>query len=205
MIHGTKSFMLASMLLLLSSPLCAQSPLKDTDDTGELTVTNSRVSWPRPEEVLADLRSANDDTRLHAMYLIGVSDKEAHRNVWAQTSPTKILGQKVVTPDQIQLKYAVLGTDETKAAVLAVQAEQMMYAAVALPYKNGWERIALLNCWCKYELGTSHDALDDFVQVVPAPDSRPDTAARYELVLRASGGGSGIYVQDEGHYRILGG
>jgi hypothetical protein len=70
------------------------------------------------------------------------------------------------------------------------------YASVAVPSANAWERIAVFECWCKYE-GTT--LLDDFVRVEYTDHFIP------ELVLRASGGGTGLYEQTEARFALKGG
>ena len=97
------------------------------------------------------------------------------------------------------MRYAALGSDSTQQAILAVQVSQMMYAAVAIPQRQGWERIALFDCWCKYDMA---NALGEFLEIRSAPGG---TQGRSELVLRGSGGGTGIYTQDEAHYRFYNG
>jgi hypothetical protein len=42
--------------------------------------------------------------------------------------------------------------------------------------------------------------MDEFVRIVRAPEPNVE---RFELVLRASGGGSGLYHQDEIHFRLF--
>lgn len=79
----------------------------------------------------------------------------------------------------------------------------MTYAAVGVPTPKGWMRAAVFSCWCKYEMNAGQDTLREFVQLRPAPlTGAPTTPARFELVLRASGGGTGIYTQDEAHFRM---
>ena len=192
--------------------LCAaQKPSKPStatfsEDAGYLGVRRDKVHWQSPESLIAELRSSDEQTRLRAMYLFGLTEQQAHHTVWSQSSPTKVIGQKVVSPDQIVLSYAVLGDDATQQAVIAVEDSegQMTYAAVAIPAQNGWERIAVFDCWCKYEMSVEQDALSTFVQLRPA-FGNPTTPQRYELVLRASGGGTGIYTRNEAHYRIVNG
>jgi hypothetical protein len=79
----------------------------------------------------------------------------------------------------------------------------MTYAAVGVAAPSGWERVAAFDCWCKYEMNSGGDALGEFVQLRAAPQRSPTTSQRYELVLRASGGGTGIYTQDEAHFRLF--
>jgi hypothetical protein len=193
------------LLLLLCSAFAAtgQTAPAFQEEVGYLDVRRDHVEWPSPESVAAQLRSRDDTVRLNALHLIGLTEKQAHHPVWAQTSANKVIGEKVVTPDQIQLTYAALGDDTTEQAIIALLDSdgQMTYAAVGVPTSKGWERIAAFDCWCKYEMYSGRDTLDQFVQLVPAPGS--PLSPRYELALRASGGGTGIYTQNEAHFRLF--
>ena len=124
--------------------------------------------------------------------------------IWAQTSPTKVVGEAVVTPDKIELEYAALGEDGIQQAVLAVETaqNQLTFAAVAVPTPQGWKRIAAFDCWCKYEMYSGRDALAEFVQLRPLPEPGPVSPEHFELILRSSGGGTGIYTQYEVHFRL---
>ena len=176
-----------------------------SEDTGYLDVSRQHAAWPSPESLVRDLHSKAGAVRLSALHLLGLSAERAHVTIWSQTSPSKAIGEAVVTPDQIELQYASLGEDSTQHAVLALQISQRQdtFAAVAIPQKGGWERIAVFDCWCKYEMYVGQDALAQSVQIRPAPETGPTTPQHFELVLRASGGGTGIYTQNEGHFRIL--
>jgi hypothetical protein len=194
-----------SLLVLISLSAVAQEPkLGPAEDSGYLEVSRDRTSWPTPELLVKGLRSRDDKVRLQALRLLGFAEQEKHTTLWVQTSPAKVIGQAVVTPDQIELEYAALGEDATQQAILAVQAsqKQLTFAAVAVPKPHGWERIAAFSCWCKYEMNSAHGALAESVQVRPAPEPSPSTPEHFELILRASGGGTGIYTQNEGHFRI---
>ena len=167
-------------------------------EVGSLGVLRNRSSWTSPESLMRDLRSADDTVRLKALHLLGLGDQQAHEAVWASDGQeAKVAGWKVVSPDQIDLRFAALGRNQTQQAILAVQVSQTMYAAVAIPQRQGWERIALFSCWRKY------DEPREFLEVRTV--SSDATGPRFELVLRASGGGSGIYEQDEAHYRLYDG
>ena len=57
--------------------------------------------------------------------MVGFSDQEAHVKLYSQTSPSaEILGETVITPDRVELKYAALGDDSTRQAILAIEADQ---------------------------------------------------------------------------------
>jgi hypothetical protein len=189
-----------SLLLLISLSAAAQESIPaPAKDSGYLVIRHEHVQWPTPELLVNDLHSKDDKVRLQALRLLGFAEQETHTTIWGQTSPTKVIGEAVVTPDQIELEYAALGEDATQQVILAVQASQKQstFAAVAAPKPHGWERIAVFDCWCKYEM-----YLAESVQVRPTPEPSPRTPEHFELILRASGGGTGIYTQDEGHFRI---
>jgi len=78
----------------------------------------------------------------------------------------------------------------------------MVYAAVGVPTATGWKRIAVLDYWCKYEMYNGQDTIGESIQFHPAPQSSPTNPQRFELVLRASGGGTGVYTQNEFHFRV---
>jgi hypothetical protein len=191
-----------SLLVLVSVSVAAQEPMPaPAEDSGYLEVRHDHIRWPTPDLLVRDLRSRDDKARLQALSLLGFTQQQAHVAIWAQTSPTKVIGEAVVTPDQIELKYAALGEDATQEAILAVQAsqKQLIFAAVAVPKPQGWDRIAVFDYWCKYDFP---DPLAESVQVRPAPEPGPRTPEHFELILRASGGGTGIYTQNEGHFRV---
>ncbi len=191
------------VLFSLSAPAQELKPAP-AEDFGYLDVRYDHVQWPSPESLAKDLGSKNDEVRLKAFKLLGFTEQQARVTIWAQTLPTRVIGDAVVTPDQIELEYAALGEDATQQAILAVQASQrqLTFAAVAMPGPQGWERIATFDCWCKYEMYLGQDALAESVQVRPAPAPGATTPEHFELILRASGGGTGIYTQNEGHFRV---
>lgn len=171
---------------------------------GYLVVRHEPAEWPTPEVLVSRLRSSDDQVRLSALRQLGLTDKEVYHSIWSEGWPSKVVGQKVVTPDDIRLMYAALGMDSTQQAVIALlDAEgQMTYAAVGVPAAKGWKRVAVFKCWCKYEMYSGQDTIGEFVQLNPAPQSSPTSPQHFELVLRASGGGTGVYSQNEAHFRI---
>ena len=193
-------------ILLASCSALEQAPKPVYDEeAGYLDVRRDHVRWPSPESVASDLRSDDEGIRLKALSLSGMTDAQTHEAIESRTFPSRDIGKTVVTPDQIQLTYASLGEDTTKQAILAVQIGQLTFAAIAAPAAKGWERIAAFDCWCKYEMEAGADALAEFVQLHLAPDNGSARPQHYELVLRGSGGGTGIYVQNEVHFRMHGG
>jgi hypothetical protein len=197
----TTTVLRLAWLLTICVCAAAQDQKPVFEEVGYLGLFHSLASWTSPESVARDLRSPDDTVRLKALYLLGLPDKNTRQPIYATTQDgsTKLIGQKVVSPDQIDLRYAALGSDSTQQAILAVQVSQMMYAAVAIPRAQGWERVALFDCWCKYDMA---NALGEFLEIRSAPGG---TQGRSELVLRSSGGGTGIYTQDEAHYRLYDG
>lgn len=192
-------------LTLIAAPRAAQeSKLVRQDDLGYLSIRHGHLTWPSPEVLVKDLRSKDDPVRLKALVLLGLTEQQAHVSIWAQTPPSKVIGEAVVTPDQIRLTYAALGEDATQQAILAVQISQRQqtFASIAVPKGDSWDRVAVFDCWCKYEMVSGQDALAESVQIRPAPEPGPTTPQHFELVLRASGGRTGIYTENEGHFRI---
>lgn len=149
---------------------------------GELRVNRTHAAWPSPESLVREMRSQDKAVRLKALRLVGT---DANEELFADAGP-----------DEIELRYASLGEGRTKQAIVLVEASSYAYAAVAVPELNAWERIAVFECWCKYEDFT---LLDDFVRVEYTYRGIPD------LILRASGGGTGVYEQTEARFALQGG
>jgi hypothetical protein len=169
-------------------------------ESGYIEINHKHERWPSPEKLTADLRSSDDAIRLKALLLLGFTEDQAYYEVWSQTSPTKTLGKRVVTADQVQVTYASLGEDLTQDAILELYISQRSDTFVAIAKAAGgvWERIATSDCWCRYEI----NPLAEFVQLSQSPDFDGTKPPTYELVLRASGGGSGLYQQDEERFRV---
>jgi hypothetical protein len=192
------------ILLLLALAVVAHANTSATEeDSGYLYVSHEHAAWPSPEALVRDLHSKDEQVRLNALQLVGLTSDQAHVKTWSSTWPEAI-GEEVLTPDQVELSYAALGGDSTQQAIVALEADrkQLTSVAVAVPKATGWERIATSDCWCKYEMYT-RDALHEFVRLLPAPEPGPQSPEHFELVLRASGGGTGIYTQNEGHFRVV--
>src|SRR6266567_310297 len=111
------------MLLLTLSRVFAQ--LKPIEEIGGLEINHEHATWPAPESIVRDLRSSNEDVRLKAMAAVWVPEGL----------------RRVTRPEQIELRYAALGSDETQQAIVAIQMGQYAYATVATPKGNAWERI----------------------------------------------------------------
>jgi len=169
----------AGILLVACVAGSAQSKY---EELGQIGMSREHAAWPSPESVVRNLRSPDAAVRVKAVVRVGF--------------PKKTLSESV-RPTQFELRYAALGSDETQQAIVAVQVDQYGYAAVVTPKGNGWERIAQFGCWCKYDM---NNFLDEFVGIVQAPEPNVE---RSELVIRASGGGSGLSNQDEAHFRYF--
>jgi hypothetical protein len=96
-------------------------------------------------------------------------------------------------PDEVELRYVSPRQRRFEEAIVLVEGSSYAYAAVAVPSANGWKRIAVFECWCKYE---DSSFLDDFVRVEYTYHLDP------ELVLRASRGGTGLYEQTEARFAL---
>lgn len=177
--RGTLAVLFVSISLFTSLPLAAQvSTNPANNDFYGLELSHHHAEWPSPETLVRNLRSLDNAARRNALLMIGVPNEGA--NSWV--------------PNEVELRYAALGTTEDKQAILTVWAPSgdMLYGAVAARKGHVWMRIANFSCWCKYEGG---DLLSDFVKIEPGPDGYS------ELIVHASGGGTGLYVRDEVHFR----
>jgi hypothetical protein len=177
-------FALVIVFMLLPFPFCCAAQLSQSTaqtDLGDLVIGRDHVKWPSPESLVKNLRSRNEDLRSEAFLLLGTPGQ-------GDTEVTDTSG----ISDQVQLRYAALGADNAEHAIVAVSVGNRLYGAVAAQTNGSWTRIANFSCWCKYESG---DLLGEFIQVKDGP------VRGSELVLRASGGGTGIYEQTEAHFR----
>jgi len=182
MSSGRAKSALPLLLLALSSVVASASEQSSWERIGELRLNRTHATWTSPESLVRDLRSQDTAMRLRALQLIGI---DASRDFIADA-----------VPDEIELRYASLEGGHSKQAIVLVEASSYAYASVAVPSANAWERIAVFECWCKYEGSTF---LDDFVRVEYTDHFIPD------LVLRASGGGTGLYEQTEARFALKGG
>jgi hypothetical protein len=204
MLMATRSavYLMATAILICLSQ-CAPVEAATKEDFGQLGVSREHVKWVSPESMVRDLRAQSEGVRFNALQLVGVLDTLARTPVWSNTTPSVVTGSRVVEPEQIDLRYAALGSDETQQAIVVVQVVgTYAFAAVATPKENGWDRIATFSCWCKYD---ADSVIDTFVSLIRAPEPYREGVGHFELVLRASGGGTGIYEQNEVHFRLYGG
>jgi len=169
------------LLLAWSCMVASAAQQPSWERIGELRVNHTHAAWTSPESLVRDLRSQDKAVRLKALRLVGT---DANEELFADAGP-----------DEIELRYASLGEGRTKQAIVMVEASSYAYAAVAVHSVNAWERIAVFECWCKYE----NTLLDDFVRVEYTHHGIPD------LLLRASGGGTGLYEQTEARFALRGG
>ncbi len=177
------------LLLLLSWPPVAQTSAGD-QQADELRLGHVHVDWPAPETLLQDLRSADNQTRLKALTLLGVKHPEIPVEANPKTgSPAKTI---VKEADESELRYGSLDASTDQQAIIGVDIGSDLYGAVAIQTPRGWQRIANFYCWCRYE---NRDLLAGFIRVEYADEGN-------ELVVHASGGGTGLYVQDEYRFRV---
>lgn len=179
-----KHFWLLAFALALSSGARAAGHTA-MEDFGHIALIRDHVAWPSPEEVLRGLRDSDGRKRGEAFDSMGIGSAST--------------GIGTAIPHQVALRFAPLGPRSAQQAILTVDLGEarygMVYGAVATERTNGWERIAAFSCWCKYERG---DLLSKFTEVIRGADGED------ELVVRGSGGGTGIVVQDEVHFRVFG-
>jgi hypothetical protein len=197
-----------TVLLVFAIAAPAQPPSKPFgQDLGYLGFEATRQAWPSPEVVAAGLRSHDDRERLKALLLLGFTIDQAKVYVVDQKTGKQLEEKQVDPVDVVQLSYAALGTDDTLDAILAVESTnaQMVHAAVAIPAGKGWTRIASFDCWCKYDQYGPRDVLGEFLQLYNFFEGHETNPQHFQLVMRASGGGSDIYQQNQAHFRIRNG
>jgi hypothetical protein len=147
-------------------------------DLGFLELSSAHVPWPTPESLTKSLQTDDAQTRIRALVQMGVPEEGLAR-----------IGEK---PSEVELRYASFGTNHEQLAIVAVRIAPMLFGAVAVQKRGVWHRVADFSCWCKYETG---DLVGNFIQVESGPDGGS------ELVLHASGGGTGVYTQNEARFR----
>ncbi len=141
----------------------------------EIMLRTDAARWSSPENIVRDLRSSDKNTRKRALRDVGIDDLQ--------------IG---VTIERIALTYVEGEGEPARALVSVLTPGAEMFAAVATPRNGFWQRVAAFNCWCKYDIdATAADPLSEFAHF----DGK-------ELVIRSSGGGTGIYSQEESRYRI---
>jgi len=153
--------MSASVVALLAPSRTYAQPSNSVKDL-DLEVRHEHALWPSPESVLRDLNSREEVVRESALFLIGLGRSQAEEAVFEQNSSSttpKIIGQRVITVDIAELRYAALGEDTTQQAILSVQSGPMAFVAVVVPKTKAWERIASFSCWCKYEKNPLREAV----------------------------------------------
>lgn len=146
----------------------------------DLRFDPAHAAWTSPESVVRDLRSQDKAVRLKALQLVGIAE---NRDLFADAGLA-----------EMELRYASLAGGHPKQAIVLVESASYAYAAVAVPSANAWERIGVFECWCKYE----NTLLDDFVRIDYTDHGISD------LVVRASGGGTGLYEQTEARFALQG-
>jgi hypothetical protein len=166
------------LLVAWSCVIASGQPGNEWERIGDLRINRVHATWKSPESLVADLQSTDRAARLDALRLAGAESNEGY------------LAE--VAPNEVELRYASLDAPQTKQAIVLFESLSYVYAAVAVPSLDGWERIAVFECWCKYEGSTF---LDDVVRVEYGH-------AGAELVARASGGGTGIYRQTEARFAL---
>ena len=170
------------LILGMALSLVLRAQFKPEPRTNSLQSRYDRATWQSPESLVRDLRSDDDATRSKALIAFGY--------------PKDQIQDDVPKPDEIELRYSAIGDDATLDSIVAIDLMgDLAYVAIAVPSAGHWQRVGVFHCWCKYE----NDPLHPFVDVHLAASR---TTPGSELVLRPSGGGTGIYGRDEVHFRI---
>lgn len=189
---------IATILFALAITAVGQPISNRYEEIGHLGVDRTQQKWPSPETIVGDLRSGDDQRRLRALELLGLS-RQAHVTVWSEKQPSTVTGQVVAKADEVQLTYARIGDDDTEYAIVSVLIRgQMPFASVAVPLGRGsWKRIAV------FYPGRYDWSLHEFVTLARAPEDYSQTKPQhFELVVRGSDGGTGLYLQNVGHFRV---
>ncbi len=113
---------LAILLLAFSCIAASAQQRSSWERIGDLRVNRTHAAWPSPESIIRDVRSQDRTVRLKALRLVGTDKME---EIFADAGP-----------DEIELRYASLGGDRTKQAIVLVEAASYAYAAVRYPRRT---------------------------------------------------------------------
>lgn len=147
----------------------------------------ARVPEREPTEIVRALLSPDIQVRIEVLKEIGVPE------VFRQVPPGPDYTDETKL-NQVRLAFVNLDGDPTLEAIVTFDQQfHREWAAVLKQVKGGWLRIGLLHCWCKYE----RDPLTGFFEMRSLVDPN-----RYDLIVRDSLGGTGVYWRDTVIYRM---
>jgi hypothetical protein len=159
--------------------LCLFSPdaafAKQAATSADDLVNLPHVAVPSPTEFLNQLLSPDSQVRIKALQLVGVS-----KLFLMQKTAT---GEDYTISSQARLLYGRYLQDRDL-AVIVLQMHDTDWASVLLRDSSGWERIGILNCWCRYD----SNPLEAFVGLRSIAQ-QPQT----QILVHESGGGTGLY------------
>ncbi len=138
-----------------------------------------------PAELVRQLLSAEMSQRIAALEILGVPETLGKPPPPGWEDFTKVVDARVV--------YANLDEDPELEAIVVFAQGPYAWAAVLDREDDRWYRVALLNCWCKYEA----DPLARFIELRTLVDP-----GRRDLIVRDSLGGTGVYWRDAIMYRM---
>lgn len=96
----------------------------------------------------------------------------------------------------IDLRYTTFSSGLPAVAVISIDHSSFDHAAVAVLSAGHWKRVAVFECWCKYET-----PLEDFVHVTQSYGD----GVQLQIIARASGGGTVLYEQTEAWFGLRNG
>jgi hypothetical protein len=172
--------------LLIAAAIMMLCPATRSLAQTEPLVDATRKLEPDPVEICRGLLSDSIDERIAALTAVGVAEN-------LRQNPPGPSYEDLTAVRDVTLIHVRLDDNPDPEVVLTFG--QGTYAQGAVFRREGaqWFRVALLNCWCKYE----RDPLARFLEVRQLVDPRHD-----DLIVRDSLGGTGVYWRDAVFYRM---
>lgn len=143
---------------------------------GMLGVNRLPATWSAPESVVRDLRSDDRAVRRRAQRLLGVNED------FFSDDGAEVIG----------LQYFSQGAAGKPVVMVRAKHGAFEYAAIAVPSSGGWKRLAVFECFCKYDNDPS------FVDIGYGPLDYGQAV----VTVHASGGGTGDYEQTEAWFGL---
>lgn len=148
-----------------------------------------RPPAPDPIEIVHNLQSIDIDRRIEALREVGVDER-------LRTKPPGPLYTDFTKVDGVRLIYASLDDGPALDAIVIFKQGPYDQGVIFRRESENWHRVALFNCWCKYE----RDPLAQFIELRRLVDLKHD-----DLIVRDSLGGTGVYWRDAVFYRMQNG
>lgn len=168
------------ILLLAWSCLIASAQQRGdplNEDIVQRDMSRVPATWMSPEALVRDLRSEDRAVRTAAQRLQSIVEQPDAAN-------------------EIGLQYFSQGAAGKPLAVVRTWYQGYEYAAVAIPTSDGWKRLAVFECWCKY------DNEPGFVNIGYSPNA-PGLGSPFAVVtVHAVAGGTGAYEQTEALFAL---